>query len=482
MKMYFFDKEAIVSWCGVKLTPAPSQKIGVVLESNEIIKDAIISNFCTPVLPLNTGGYRMYYSTYSPFDAKSLKIGIAHSDDGLKWKRENLGQILINGLDTPYIKIKGIPDNAGYIQPSVMILPGGKWRMYFWLHGPKIRYVAAESVDGINWRALNIDSPCLYHPCDKQIKNFPPGMGLTPDKNLPETKKSKRQREPLCLKRLLSNDATFTYFNARTNEFEMYSVWLLPNSPDSKRYIPYDNAPDILRIIHRRTSRNGLDWNDPELIIYPGENDPDDLQFYYLAISRHGEWKIGFLGRYLCKAQTIDIEISFSRDGKKWLRPLHQPWIKRGKAGEPDSKAIYPSSHLLDMGNYWLFYYTGCSHLHNASRNLSSSIMVAKFLKNRFVGLKTQGSSQGMVKTRAFIPSNAKIFVDADIKGKMRTELCDAFGETIPGYEMEKSISLKGDSTKHTLRWKNKDTAIFQYEAVSLKLAMNDGVIFSIYS
>lgn len=484
-KIYFFDKYELVSCEGFEFAPPPIQKLGVALESREVIKDGYVQNFCSPVIPLDGGGYRMYYTIHgSRFNIKNMKIGIAHSASGIKWKRENLAQVFINGNNTPYIKIKGVPDNAGCVQPSVMKLPNGKWRMYFWLHGERIRYVAAESSDGINWETLNIDSPCLYHPSDKNIRDFFGGWeGLIPYKTASKIKKDKKEAPDL--KRLISNDATFTYFNKETDKFEMYSVWLLPNEKGNKRFVPYDNAPSVLRTIHRRISSDGLNWSDPELIIYPNEKDSPDMQFYHLAVNKYEGWNIGFLGRYPCKKQTMDVEITFSRDGRKWHRPLRCAWIKRGKSGSRDSKGIYPSSNLIDMGRYRVFYYTGTARLHNEymlKNKADTSIMLAKFLKNRFIGLKTKENNKGTLETQAFIPSDEKIFIDADIKGSLRGELCNAFGETISGFEFKNSVPVKGDSDRHILKWKNKDTSIFQYKALSLKLKIDSGTIFCIYS
>jgi hypothetical protein len=108
--------------------------------------------------------------------------------------------------------------------------------------------------------------------------------------------------------------------------------------------------------------------------------------------------------------------------------------------------------------------------------------MLASFLKNRFIGLKTRTGGNGTLETKAFITPGKEIFLDADIKGSLRGELCDAFGKTIPGFEFKNSIPLKGDSDWHILKWRNKNTSCFQYKAVSLKLSIYNGTVFCIYS
>ena len=87
----------------------------------------------------------------------------------------------------------------------------------------------------------------------------------------------------MAAKRLRSNDATYVYANPDGSGYEMLTVWLLPNDAESGRRVPHDNAPMVLRTIHRRTSADGLIWSDPELIVVPDEHDPFDMQFYYMA-------------------------------------------------------------------------------------------------------------------------------------------------------------------------------------------------------
>ena len=74
----------------------------------------------------------------------------------------------------------------------------------------------------------------------------------------------------------------------------------------------------------------------------------------------------------------------------------------------------------------------------------------------------------------------AEARIDADIRGSVRADLCDAFGKPLEGYELAKSIPLCGDSSKRMLRWEGgRTTAPYQYDAVSLFLEMNNTTLYA---
>ncbi len=262
----------------------------------------------------------------------------------------------------------------------------------------------------------------------------------------------------------------------------MYSVWLMHNPEDGPRYVSYDNAPHVLRTIHRRFSMDGVEWSDPELIITPDDEDPLHQQFYYLAVHRQDGWHIGMLGNYPVADQTMDIELCFSRDGRRWERPIRTPWVPRGPE-EYDSLMVYAPNRLIDAGQHWLLLYTGCDYLHNASRPTESHrprcvTCAARFPKHRFLGLQAEG--RGQLWTRPFIPTKREIRLDAAIKGEIRAELCDPFGTPLPGLSRTEAVPLTGDSTEHVLQWKEASSARYQYDAVSLRLEIADAVLYAV--
>jgi hypothetical protein len=210
----------------------------------------------------------------------------------------------------------------------------------------------------------------------------------------------------------------------------------------------------------------------------PDGKDPLDLQFYHLAQFRHDGFRVGMLGYYRVTDQTTDLELVFSRDGKSWERPLRGGWVPRGKAGEQDHFAVYPPRDVVDLPDgKSLLLYTGAPNKHNASPN-RMAIMAATFDKDRLVGIGA-GKVPGHYRSRPFILTRPLLTVNADVRGGLRAELGNAFGETLPGFRFADCTEVRGDSARHVLKWKG-DTKQLQYEAVVLRLEYNDGEVYGV--
>ena len=482
-----YDEQAIARCSGLHLVPGPVEKLGVALDAGQPSDMDTIISFASSIVRLDDGRWRLYYSCrqWSPLD---MGIAVAESEDGLQWARPGLGQMPGDAADSNRIAIDGLYDGARITQPQVVRLPDGRWRMYCWLHGQDrglIRYIISESDDGLRWKTLGIDRPAIYHPSDLEVGQNGWVAGLTAA-SAEDKFADKRTVDWLTAKRLRSNDATYVYYNDELGLFEMYSVWLLPNCPETKRHVPHDNAPRVLRAIHRRASRDGLEWGAPELIVSPDDHDPLDQQFYYLSVHRERDWRIGFLGHYRCWAQTMDVELCFSSDGRRWQRPLRGGYIPRDPVPERGCMSAYAPNALIDAGERWLMLYTAgnTKHNHELPRGVEKQwrgIMAAAIPKGRFAALATQPRTTGRIALKPFIPTEGEIRVNANVRGRLRAELCDPFGTPIEGFEMDSCTMVRGDEPDHVLVWDGGDTSLgYQYDAVVLRLEMEDAELYSV--
>jgi hypothetical protein len=488
MVFFAFD-EARVQYCaGVRLTPGPVRKSGVVLEADRPSDCGSVSSFAGTVVGLDDGRWRMYYSCHR-WQPRSLGIAVAESSDGLNWRKPPLGQMKVEGQDTNRLVIEGLYEGAQIIQPQVVRLADGRWRMYFWLHGQEkglMRYLIAESADGLKWKTLGMDRVAIFHPADLEVGQNRSAAGLTAAS--PEDKFSNRRTlDWMTAKRMRSNDATYVYYDPKRGLYEMYSVWLLPNAPETRRQVPHDNAPQVLRTIHRRLSPDGLVWSPPELIITPDVHDPLDIQFYYLSTHREPGWRIGFLGHYRVWEQTMDVEICFSRDGRDWARPLRGGWIPRDPIPDLGCMSAYAPNDLIDAGGKWIMLYTAGNTKHNHKlppgvEKPWRGVMAASVAKNRFAGLTASRGTVGSITWKPFIPNEKELKVDASVHRALRAELRDPFGMPIPGYELAKSLPFEGNDAGHVLRWEGgKTTAPYQYDAVSLRIEIEEGTLYALH-
>jgi len=491
--IHFYHSCDVRALTGLRTVAGPCEKLGARILPDSPGDLQHVSTFAGTVIENGEGSYHWYYTTRNLGDTEGkprcFRINLAVSDDGLTWRKPELGQVTVDGKDTCTLDLKGLPAGTDAGQPIVHRLDDGAWRMYFWLHGGEgvkfVRYITADSPDGLHWQCPSIDSACVYHPSDCAMPAFDWTKGLV----LAESPKDGSQTtiEPLTAKRIRSNDATFVVRNPFDGVWEMYSVWLLPTPIDGSRRCDHDNAPGVLRTIHRRVSDDGLRWSDPELILAPDENDPMDQQFYHLAVHWQGQERVGFLGNYRLDEQTMDLEICFSSDGIRWDRPLRGGWIPRGEPGEPDCMSVYPVQGVLKQGEHWLVPYGAGNSPHNASlgyfdmSQYRNAGYLARVHQDRLIGLSTTDNIPGHLITKPFMIHEGPLALDADVQGVIRYSLCDAFGEPLPGYSTNDCEPVTGDSHCHVLRWSDgKDASAYRFDAVVLRLELNRATVYAI--
>ncbi|MGC9346773.1 MAG: hypothetical protein ACP5JG_01435 [Anaerolineae bacterium] len=481
-RLYFFSEGLPEGARNVRHVYAPVTKHGVVFEGDAPWeRGGMVASFCSTVIRLDDGRYRLYYTMRN---GGSMRIAVAESTEGLAWQRLPLGQEQWRGYDTNRIVLTGVPgaesfDSSDIVlegeasrqnrvcQPQVLRLPDGRWRMVYWHHQQgwgrmPYLYTVAESEDGLRWHVSHFDRPALNSHWLGDTS------GLSEEERL--TEKARR-----------TNDANYMYWNPRLGCYEQFSQWFLDAIPE--RRVAEDNVPDFNRMIQRRVSADGLTWSAPELVIQADARDPWDQQFYYLAVQYHEDWLIGSLGHYRVEnaQQTMDLELAFSRDGRRWERPLRGGFIPREPGGR-DAEGVYPPNAWIDRGDDWLCLYTGSARKHNQSRNADlppHCIMAVSWPKHRFVGLRAERVPGGFL-TSVFYPQAPEIRVDADVHGWLRAELCDAWGRKREGYHLEDSIAIHGDDTGHILRWRGRDTRGFRYDPVRLRFEFADADLYSV--
>ncbi|MGD9497826.1 MAG: hypothetical protein AB7Y46_16105 [Armatimonadota bacterium] len=487
-RVFFYDDQDLESCHGLHLAYGPVTKLGLIDWPRPEWELEQASVFAGSVVAMPGGGWRCYYSGRCPTSDRIFGLALAESADGVTWTKPPLGQLEIDGQGTNRIIFDNAPEHGSFTQPQVVLMPDGSWLMWSWWHAHDVgyaRYVRAESPDGVRWRLTDVNRPAVMHPSDCELGQNAWVAGLT-EASAEDRFAHQRTMDWTEAKRLRSNDATYVYWNDASRRFEMYSVWLMPCDPESYRYTPHDNAPRVLRTIHRRESADGLNWSDPEMLILADEHDPMHQEFYYLAVQPDGEWNIGMLGHYRCWEQTMDLELCFSRDTHHWERPLRGGWVPRGEIDEIDYMSVYATNRLIDAGERWRLLYRGGNAKHN--RQLPEGVaqarqetFVAEAPKGRFAGLATTDRAIGALTLRRFNHGAEQITVDADVRGRLQAELRDPYGRPLPGFELNSCAPITGDSQHHVLTWEGgRTSAQYRYDVVGLRIEVEDGVVYSV--
>lgn len=339
--------------------PGAWHKHGVVLAPTEPWEGDHIQNFTCPSEPIDKNRWRLWYSACG--SPKVYTIAYAEGEPGGSMKKYPVERTSGRPGDGPFT-LGNLPDKWKPVQVVHIGMRNGKHRIFFWVHGPGVvRYLAADSDDGRRYRVVDPLRPVLYHPSDRAAFGVPTPDGLMYHK---EPSKDRPADEPLAPSHLISNDATNVY-QLPDGSFELYSVGLVQVAKDDPAYVGEDNAAGLLRVIDRYASEDGLHFEKRTRIIKRDAQDPVDQQFYYLAVTYTPKGRVGMLGHYRVKAQTMDLEWCFSTDGLKWERPQRTAWLARGDKKQPDSYGLYASSSIVHHEGKHHLFYTGVNSAHN---------------------------------------------------------------------------------------------------------------------
>jgi hypothetical protein len=354
--------------------PSTWVKLGIAIEPNQPWEGGFVSNFNSRAEPVGNGNWRIWYGV-TPSLPELRNIAIAEGEPGKSMEKHQA--ILSEGEPAEaFLSVGNIPEGWRPVQPVHLKLKDGRDRLYFWAHAPKqkiVRLLAADSDNGRQYRVIDPYKPCLYHFQDRAVEFVgvtPAGLKLTEKSDKVKKLFPRPDYEIPAPPELICNDSTSMY-QLNDGSFEIFVASLISLEKGDPRWASNDNLAGYIRVIDRLVSKDGLNWDGRQNVIKPDpELDPVDQQFYYLNVTYTSKGRVGMLGHYRVKDQTMDVEWCFSSDGVNWVRPYRNlPWIERGWPGEPDSYGIYPgSSMVFDQDKWWLFY-TGCNYIHNRKQS-----------------------------------------------------------------------------------------------------------------
>lgn len=373
--------------------PQDWQKKGIAIEPDQLWEQGFIQNFNSPAEPNGDGTWRLWYGV-NPNLPLLPNIAVAIGEPGKKM--EKYQAVLSEGEPTDaFLSIGNLPEGWRPVQPVHIKLKDGSHRLYFWAHANKqriVRLLAAESADGKRYRVIDPNRPCMYHFNDRAVEfQGTTKSGLKLNGKSDELKKRfpRPDNEPVANPDLICNDGSSIY-QLSDGTFEMYVISLISLEKGDPRWAPNDNLSGYIRVIDRLVSNDGLNWNGRQTVVKPDlALDPVDQQFYYLNITHTPKGRVGMLGHFRAKDQTMDIEWCFSKDGVNWIRPFrNRSWIERGWPGEADCYGIYPGvSVVYDQGKWWSFY-TGYNAIHNRKQFYGEPRSVIMFASTKSIWLK----------------------------------------------------------------------------------------------
>ena len=255
-------------------------------------------------------------------------------------------------------------------------------------------------------------------------------------------------------------------------------------SPDLRHFASVEDSPVVMQADTEHAVRSGstqdegldlLDTYTNGTLLYPWAEDAY-LMFpteYY----HYGKHIAEFHQQAPVNAGALDTRFATSRDGIKWRRYDHRPWVGLGMKGEFDSKRIYMVYGIVPALNHreLYMYYLGTSETHGWNRNdennrLLTAAGLAPTEPNAISRVVLR--RDGFVSVRApfaggefttpllrFEGDQLLLNVDTSASGELRVELLDDQGRPIPGYALaDCDLIHTANEINRVVKWKGQST------------------------
>ncbi len=405
----------------------------------------------------STGRFRMWYC-----DAKARQM-YAESDDGIVWRKPELGLISHNGskknniiIDNGYMI--GLVENPAaadqsqrYVAMVCQAEPHVKVSGFYVYHSP----------DGIRWTG-KLDWPALICS-DNAMLYGSRGVGDTS---------------------IFRYDAMLGRYVVDA-KFNLY----LPTDLMAKLDMPLELGKNRIRSRATVESEDLIHWTRPRFTIFPDEHDERDAQIYgHIGFVYESMW-LGIL-RVLHQERTgwkqVELEQTYSRDGLHWSRPaVRRPFIPLGAADSWDPDYSDPAhAGPLPVGDELWFYYRGSrSSVRDKKDRYTMSIGLATLRRDGFVSLDA-GAAAGRLTTRPLTVPGRSLFVNADVAsdGWVKAGVVSRDGNSKDGYRLENSIALKKGTTRGQMVWQGTEHLSVEKDThVRLVFELKNATLYSFW-
>lgn len=426
--------------------------------------------------------YRMYYKAWH-LDVTPKRVSTtshpgfccyAESDDGIHWRKPNLGLHEFNGSKDNNITIASEKIGAAHLDaahPAVFLdenpdaPPEGRFKAIVRSNGPH-GLLALQSADGLRWSLMQ-ESPVLTN-------------GAFDSQNL-------------------------AFWDPARQEYRAYWRYFTEGVADGKEWKPAGH-----RDIRTATSKDFLNWSEGQNLVY--ENSPPEHLYTNQVAPYHRapHLLIGFPTRYIERGWSDSMEalpelehrqwraaaserygtaitealFMASRDGyqfKRWEEAFLRPGIERPGTWNYGQqylawRPVETKSALEGAPNELSFY-------------ASESYWTGKSSEVRRYTLRLDGFTSisapmagGEVVTNPirFEGKELRLNFSSSAAGDVRVEIQDIDGKPLPGFGLGDCPPIFGDSIERTVTWKSGgDVSGLAGQPVRLRFALRDADLFA---
>ena len=313
-----------------------------------------------------------------------------------------------------------------------------------------------HSRDGIRWerwsprpilaRSTNIMKPCEFRPAGAGVPaEFEWGVPTHFQGNG------------------VGDTSTFRY-DTVLKRYIFDGKYILMYPPDKIRQLGIVPEPDRyhLRLRTFSESEDLIHWSPPSFLMYPDRLDPPDRQIYaHVGFVYESMW-MGVI-QAMCVQPTgwkqVDLRLSYSRDGRHWLRPQHrEAFIPLGNADswEADYSGIAYTAPAL-VGDELFFYYFGSRNPQrdkDPERRWPTYLGLARLRRDGFASLNA-GDTPGQMLSRPLRFRGTTLFVNAEVAdgGWVKAAVLSETAQPVDGYGLDQAVPLTQATTRGRMSW-----------------------------
>ena len=416
--------------------------------------------YCDVVRDGEEGVYKLWYSVLSG-DAGQPALCYALSEDGVHFRRPELGLVEFAGSKANNLLVVpgGFSCDKSVIRDDREQDPERRYKMMFYTSDG---VGVAWSADGLTW-ASNAGNPVLCPTGDASQSAF---------------------------------------WDERCG---LYVMFLRPNGRHQKRTwrkrgVPYDASAFPTRRMGRAESIDFERWTDIEEVLAPDERDGTGTEFYYMPVLPYQGGYVGFLNVYheftgdshplAGFNYTLDVQLTYSRDGRKWTRVGDRQVFLRGDSGAWDEKRIYVDHAQVEEEEIRLYYRgSDIPHYrigdllgqeHGGRRLCGDSLGVAELRLDGFVSIQA-GEREGALTTRSLrFAGGSALRVNADASGgELRVEVLTLYGAPVPGLTREECVPLIADCLDQEVQWRGGKRLAEVEQPVRLRFLLRQSRLYS---
>jgi hypothetical protein len=258
--------------------------------------------------------------------------------------------------------------------------------------------------------------------------------------------------------------------------------------------MPDNMGANVRRVLHVRTSPDGLHWTpggsfsvdgeklpDDQLIL-PDERDPDDVEFYKFSTFRHADLWVGSLVTYVSQPDFVPkmegwphgpqlgAEWWLSRDGLSWQRPYRR---SDAPLDALPMSFLYGLTTPLRAGRLLRW-------------NCAGRLFEADSRRLLGVGCRSNASIVTPELERSGVPLRLHVSFESERlnrsagfrQGYVALELLDAGGNVVPGFEREKCVFEVGSGDVLEPRWEGRPAPAAG--TIRLRIMLRDARVYSL--